>query len=558
MACGPMAGHENTTPQTGTGSGSSTGSGAKPPAPGDAQFEVVASPIQGVLFEPQAIYAPSMLVYLPKKKTTIEKQRTVYQTTKDAFQKEVAATVLASLLYDKSKSEKDDAAKQKLWTEALQVLDDAVTGSGWDKADDTTLRLIGRYALLLNNYANAAQAWNELVTRFPKEKDTPENRAWLAYSLLMQYKNADALEAIKTETPTDKTPELAYVTAWAKFRTGDSAGAWTAILLAAKGWSALPSRDLLDFDTYLFAGRTNASLGDAMLQITPLFGKTPDVQQDVLAHLALKSYEFAGRWADAISALDKAIAIGPTSAAMKDKFAQVLPQWRYKEVDFAMKLDDPAQVEKYAKLTLEALNACGALCDKDRLAYETNLYGVTTLLYVWYASAHDDRFYQPAYDLYQALIPLLQSDPQLSKDILQKTTDLAAFHTNFQKKPELGAHAKDQIARVLEQHNQEIQACYEQALAANPKLGGTLVMNLESDQTGAIKGVSTDPKAGVADMAAGAPCATEHATTWHLPKIANGTGSHATRIKLTYSMSLRPKPATPVGGGGGATPPAKP
>ncbi|HEY1557824.1 MAG TPA: AgmX/PglI C-terminal domain-containing protein [Kofleriaceae bacterium] len=530
----------------------------KPAAPGDASFEIVATPIQGVLFEPQAIYAPPMLVYLPKKKTTIEKQRIVYQNTKDAFQKEVAATVLASMLYDKNKAEKDDTVKAKAWTEALQVLTDAATGSGWDKADDTTLRLIGRYALLLNNYPTAEKGWNELVTRFPKEKDALENRAWLAYSQLMQYKNAEALDTVKAETPTEKTPELAYVTAWAKFRANDGAGAWSAILTASKGWGSLGSRDALDFELYLFAGRTGATLNDAITQLSPMFGKTPDVQQDVLAKLAINSYKYAGRWADGIAALDKAIAIGPTSPAMKDKFAQALPAWRYQQVDYALKLDDPAQVEKYAKLTLDALSACAAsLCpDKDKLGYYTNIYGVTTLLYVWYASAHDDRFYQPAYDLYQALIPLLQSDPQVSKDLLQNSTNLAQFHANFAKKPELGAHAKDQIARLLEQHNQELQACYEQSLAANPKLGGTLVMNLESDQSGEMKGVSTEPKAGVSDMSAVAACAIEHAKTWRLPKIANGTGTHTTRIKMTYSMSQRQKTAPAPGGS--PAPAAKP
>jgi hypothetical protein len=370
----------------------------------------------------------------------------------------------------------------------------------------------------------------------------------------MQYKNAEALATVKDETPTDKTPELAYVTAWAKFRANDGAGAWQAIVTASKGWGSLPSRDALDFELYLFAGRTGTTLNDAITQLTPLFGKGPDVQQDVLSKLALTSYKFTGRWADGIAALDKTIAIGATSPAMQVKFAQAMPAWRYQQVDFALRLDDPAQVEKYAKLTTDALAACASNCaPKDVQGYDMNLAGVTTLLFVWYATAHDDRFYQPAKDLFQLLIPLVNSEPVFVK----QSTDLEQFHMNFMKKPNEGAHAKDQMARLLELHNQEIQTCYELALAANPKLGGTLVMNLESDQTGEMKGVSTDPKAGISDMSAVAACAIEHAKTWRLPKIANGTGTHATRIKITYNMSQRQKAAAPAPGGSPA-PAAKP
>jgi hypothetical protein len=48
-----------------------------------------------------------------------------------------------------------------------------------------------------------------------------------------------------------------------------------------------------------------------------------------------------------------------------------------------------------------------------------------------------------------------------------------------------------------------------------------------------VKGASTDPKAGLADMAAVAGCVAEHAKTWKLPK--RGVPG-MTRIKATYSF----------------------
>ena len=95
---------------------------------------------------------------------------------------------------------------------------------------------------------------------------------------------------------------------------------------------------------------------------------------------------------------------------------------------------------------------------------------------------------------------------------------------------------RSRIGALLDRHSQEVQACYEATLAANPKLAGTVTLNLETDQTGVIKGVSTDPKAGLADLSAVAGCVAEHARSWKLPK--RGTAG-TTRIKLTYAMSLR-------------------
>ena len=99
-----------------------------------------------------------------------------------------------------------------------------------------------------------------------------------------------------------------------------------------------------------------------------------------------------------------------------------------------------------------------------------------------------------------------------------------------------GTHDKGAIGALINRHNQEVQACYEAALAANPKLGGSLTVNLEADQTGGVKGVSTEPKAGLADLAAVAGCVAEHAKGWKLPK--RGMAGN-TRIKVGYQLSPR-------------------
>jgi hypothetical protein len=551
FACGPMAGHETTPTGGGSGSGSGSGSG-KAAAPGDVTFDVPSIDIKGVIFEPQAIYAPAMMLIEAKKKVTLEKQRDVYAKTKDATQKQAQAAVLATMLYDKSKSEKDDAAKAKWWTEALQVLRDAEPPAGGkDTVDDITYRLEGRYTLLLNDYAGAEKAWSALVTQFPKEKDIADSRAWWAYSLLMQYKNAEAVEVLKADQPSEKSPELSYVIGWAKFRAGDSAGAFRAMVLADKGWGAdRPAREAVERDLYLFAGR-GVPLADSTAALTPLFGKNPDQQFDLLVRLGGEAYQFAGRWADGIAAIEKAI-----TALGADKLPpEAAPKLRYAESSYALRLDDPASVTKYGKLTLDALSACAAKCTKDKEALVETVVSHARLLYVLYATAHDDRYYQPAHDLYLAVMPFL-TGTALEKGTLEESTNLESFKKAM--KPTDGTHAKDQIARLLDLHDQEVQACYELGLATNPKIGGTLVVHLESDQTGVVKGASTDPKGGAADMALVASCVADRAKQWRLPKIANGTGpAHTTRIKLTYSLAPRPRAGAgtagaPAAAGGGA------
>src|SRR5690606_18056782 len=107
-----------------------------------------------------------------------------------------------------------------------------------------------------------------------------------------------------------------------------------------------------------------------------------------------------------------------------------------------------------------------------------------------------------------------------------------------------GTHSKDAVGVLVGRHTQEVQACYEERLVANPKLGGTLVVTLEADQTGAIKGVATEPRAGQADLAAVAGCVAERARTWVLPKRGMpGT----TRVKATFTLAAsQPAAASPA------------
>ena len=522
-------------PQTTTAGG--TGSGAKSAGAGDASLEVTPIPISGVMFEPEALGRPGMPLVNAKRATTIDKQRKVFEATKEPVLRQAQAAVLATMLYLKSKDAKGDE-QTKLLTEARQaLLDSETTLKPNDKADDITLRLLGTYDLILEDFPGAEAAWGQLVADAPKDKDALFNRAWWAYALLKNYKNADALAAVKDQPLDVKQPELAYVTAWAKWRTGDNAGAWQAIVTAAQGWGTA-NKEALDRDVLLLAGRTGTTLADAVAQLGPIYGKTKAAQYDLLAKLGLQSYQYAGRWADGVAAIDKAIALEGPAVPAND-----LPVLRYTQADYTVRLDDPVKAAAFAKQALDALPACGAKCsDKDKENIVESVYIMGRLFHILYATAHDDRYYQPAHDLYAAAVPLITMNDKTRAEATQAQTFLEGSFRGM--KAGAGKHDKDAIGALLGRHNQEVQACYERGLAANPKLAGTLVVDLEADQNGAILGVNTDPHAGMQDMAMVAGCVAEHAKAWRLPARANGKGAPgSTRIKLTYNASAAAKSA---------------
>ncbi len=525
-----------TTPGTGSGSG-----GSKTAVAGDVSFDIPAIEVKGVTFEPAALSRPGMPTTIPKGNPTLDKQRKTYAGAKDPVLKQAYAAQLATLLYLEFKKENEkaktdaehDDVKKKWLTEARQVLRDSATAAGDGKVDELTLRMLGTYELLFDDYAGSEKVWAAMVNKEPNDKETPYRRAWWALSLLWQSKNAEALAVVKDQTLSDKQPELAYAMAWARWRTGDDAGAWQAITTAgnAKTWTDSPIGEALQRDLLVFAGRTNIGVDAAVtaLSKTTQFQTNKAGQYALLVKLGLQSYGFAGRWADGVAAIEKAFEIGGDTVPPDDRVVL-----RFTEADYTVRLDTPDVAAKYGKLAVDAIAACGAKCKEDqKQEYIQGTYGMGRLFHLLYATANDIRYYQPAHDLYAATVAIIMDNArraEAQKD--QGSLELTLKNT----KVGTGRHEPQAIGVLLNRHDQEVQACYEATLGANPKLGGTITVNLESDATGAIKGVATEPKAGLADLSAVAGCVGEHAKTWKLPKRGQ---PGATRIKLTYTLSPR-------------------
>jgi tetratricopeptide (TPR) repeat protein len=526
---------------------------AKASASGDVSVEIPAIDIKTVAQEPEALGQPGMPLVDPKKKLpdkigseewakAVAKQRTAVQGAKDPIQKQAQAAVLATMLYRESKMKPSKAEEKALLGDARQVLRDVAQQAGDKAIDELTLRLLGSYELLLEDYPAAEKAWQTLIEKDkdPKSKDGPYNHAFLAYAQLKQFKNAEAAAVVANEKLDEKEPELAYVIAWAKWRSGDRAGAWTAITAAAKGWGQNARRDELERDVQLFASRGGGTFEQFVTLVTTVLAKpasqqAADVarvkphQYELIAKLALTGYGAAGRWSDGIAALNKAVEVAGDTVPPNDR-----PVIRYEQADFTVPLDTPDVAAGYAKQAIEALQSCGAKCaDKDKLDTINRVYLMGRLFHILYATANDKRYYEPAHDLYAATIPLLGD--AATKTQAQK--DAKVLETTFKNiKVGTGTHDKDALKLLLGRHDPEVETCYEMALGVNPKLGGSVALALESDATGVIKGIATEPKAGAAGLSAVAACIADHAKQWRLPR-RGMPGS--TRIKMSYTLSVK-------------------
>src|SRR5262249_42700764 len=151
------------------------------------------------------------------------------------------------------------------------------------------------------------------------------------------------------------------------------------------------------------------------------------------------------------------------------------------------------------KLAVDAVIACGDKCaPKDKAGIIQGITQTGQLFHLLYATANDHRYYQPAHEIYDMTLPLL--DPARRNDVQQNLKKLETTLRNT--KVGTGTHDKGAVGALLGYHNLEIQACYEAVLGSNPKLGGSIALNLESDATGAIKGLSLEPKPGATDLSA--------------------------------------------------------
>lgn len=93
---------------------------------------------------------------------------------------------------------------------------------------------------------------------------------------------------------------------------------------------------------------------------------------------------------------------------------------------------------------------------------------------------------------------------------------------------------REQLRRVLHdhQHRVEVRRCYEQAFARHEQLSGTLVLEWDIVETGAVDHVHLAERSNLSSDAV-ALCVMQVIAGWQFPRIAAGG-----RVHLTYPFRL--------------------
>jgi hypothetical protein len=528
-ACGPAVTYD--IPPNKDPNGSNVGSAAPTTqAAGDETLALDDVKIKGALFEPIALDTYGVSGAGAKKAITLDAQRKQFAAEKDPLKKQAYATILATMLYKDAGQTAANADAD--YGEAAKALGDAVTAAN-NKADELTLELWARYSMLAKDYASADKAWETLVTQYPKNKEVDVSRAWWVYTRHKQFRNADAATLLQGAA-IDKTPELGYVAAWTKWRTGDPTGAWEAMKQVAKQWNSQAAQKVnpdrmpvILKETLRLGARTGADLKDVAAVMASLTGKQPGEVYDMWKQISAAMH-YAGRWQDAISADEQALQAGGSKTPPNEAIAIEI-----EEMQFYLRLDAPDAAAKEATLAINAVPNCGSACSpQDAENVYDEVGNIAAYLHSIYAASNDSRYYQPAHDLYQLAVPKI-TDPARKQTLGNYMGRLEATHNLM--KPHTGRLGKDNVKNIVAQHDQEVQACYETQLAASgSKLTGTVALTLDIQQDGGVRGATTDPKAGMADVSAVAGCLVNAAKAWKFP--ARGSAG-STRATVKYVLS---------------------
>jgi hypothetical protein len=491
---------------------------AEPPTlgPGDEVADIGELAITGQAFAPQVLDSYGVAGVTSSRALPLDGERAKLAKTTDPKERQAEATVLATMLFGEASAQPD--RRDALLGEAQRALAAAVAAAG-AAPDPLALELLARFSLFVHDLDSADRAWQVLVARVPDGKEADVLRAWWVYTRLAQRRTAEAA-ALLAGAAVDRTPELGYVAAWTRWRGGDEAGAWTAIKRAVAQWSDPAAvRDnperlrIAAVEALRFAARSGAPLDDAVSIMTALTGTQPADVYQMWKQLA-DAMRFAGRWADAVAAEDRALAVGTTPAA--DAVAIPLEQARLET-----RLDAPDAVARYAT---SAIRACGDACAQD--SYD-EVCTLAESLHAIYSSANDDRYYQPAHDLYAVCADRV-ADHARHDELAANSSHIELSHLAL--KPHTGRLGRSNVKMLVSNRVQELQACYEAALVAAPELAGAFALTLEIEQSGRVVAATPD---GAGELAGVARCVAAAAKAWHFPA-RGAVGSTRATVRCTF------------------------
>ena len=475
------------------------------PLPVAQNLQLDSVKLVGVEFQPEALGRPPMLLVEEKQPSSLEALRVVFRSAKDLGEKRVAGQALATALYEASRTAKDPAGERAMRDESRAVLGDvraaAAAGAG---ASEVTLRMLAALDMMEGDYAAAADVFAELKARFPAGQWNQDDRAWRVLCALRLDRNDDAMASLADAVPAVAAPEVTYVLAWARWRTGDRHGAVGAMLAALRGWKAATTRDAVMRDLLVMLARGDTPLTSAISTVTGVAESQPE---RALLELS-DAYAFAGRWQDASAVLDAAIAHAEDPEADGD-----LTRMRALQARYAARSLDASSAAAFAQQAVDALRACAARCDAalgDDVAHAVR--DLALFFHTQYAASFDERLLGPDRALYAlyATLPAREDASAMRGYGAELETTARRAH------PATAMLDKASVGAVFGQHAQEVQACYEAGLVREPTLSGAVTLEVHYAGTGGYLGESSEPAAGLEGIAGVARCALRAAASWRL------------------------------------------
>lgn len=503
-------------------------SAARSPGPavtgvhGDVTVHLDEIALRGHVFEPSALGRPLMLLVEEKRPTSLDALRGAFRDASDLEARRVIGQALATALYEASRKTVDAAGARELREEARQALVAVRTAADASSgASEVTLQMLAVLEIADDDYAGAADALAELATRFPAGRWTQADRVWRALCAIRLHRNDAAMAAVADAKPTAAEPETAYVLAWARWRTGDRRGAISAMTTALQGWKVDGTRRDVVRELVMMLARSDAPSSAAVATIISVADGTPP--SALIVDLG-DAYAMAGRWQDAVAALDVAAAQAAVEPATLARMRALQAQY------VARALDGPRAAE-LARQAVDALTACGSGCDaarRDEVA--SAVHDLALYFHTLYSRSLDARLLAPDRALY-ALYARLQGRPD-GPEMRRYAEELEV--TARRARAAATSLERSSVAAIVSEHAQEIEACYEAALSKDPNQAGRLVLHLRYAASGEYTDGSSEPAAGQDGVSAIARCALRAAATWRVPQMSS---KRATRIEVAYRLS---------------------
>jgi hypothetical protein len=510
--------------------------------PQDQTFTLKDVEVRGVAFEPQALGLPVMTQVKSGARPALDRLRKRAQR-KNPEPDEVHQLATALWAEAAAAAPADAGRAAALRDEARAALRKLRASLG-PKADAVTLEMVAAAELWLGDNAAAANAYGELVRRFPRHPGARAFQTWLAFALVRVHKVADAAALVKDWRLDDQSDMGAYVMAWVSFEAGDGAAARAAIARALASWREPSTRPIVERDLLLMLARGGADAESAAKAIAEVSGNDTQKRYVLLFKLS-EAFEKDGRYADASRALDIVVDEVVKGQMPPDD----LVGFRFRQADYAFRLNEPLEAAERAITAHHALRACGQRCPASTVqAVSERVVKLAQFSHTVYAKSQDGRHYQAAKKLYGYYLEIPdRDDSETVRGYLRSLEE-----TKSSADPNAGKHDPEVMLNVALARREALAACYESVLLREPALEGSIKLSIEIDHTGKVAGAASDPAPGAEGLARAAGCAIDRARGWSFP-----SRTVPGKTVLEIPIQFRIQPPAGAAAAPAAPPPAK-